>query len=92
MDEALLQQISKSLTHLVFRNTVVEDLHAKEAVLNDETMKILNKEVNNRIYTLLKWYTSGREEDRKAVSELISFSALYGSGWDPAEMLEISDF
>ena len=28
MDEELLQTISKALTHLVYRNTIVEDLHA----------------------------------------------------------------
>lgn len=54
MDEELLQTISRALTHLVYRNTIVEDLHAEGTCLDDETMKIINKEVNNRIYTLLK--------------------------------------
>ena len=43
--------MSRALTHLVYRNTVVEDLHAEGVCLDDETMKIINKEVNNRIYT-----------------------------------------
>lgn len=65
MNDELLQMISKSLTHLIYRNTIVEDLHAEGACLNDETMKIINKEVNNRIYTLLNWYLSGDEKNRK---------------------------
>jgi hypothetical protein len=43
MGEELLQTISKSLTHLVYRNTIVEDLHAEGASLDDETMKIIKE-------------------------------------------------
>ena len=92
MGEELLQTISKSLTHLVYRNTIVEDLHAEGASLDDETMKIINKEVNNRIYTLLNWYFSENEEDRDFVAQLVSFSSMFGSDWDKAEMLEKKDF
>ena len=42
MDEELLQTLSRALTHLVYRNTVVEDLHAEGVCLDDETMKIIN--------------------------------------------------
>lgn len=93
MNEELLQDVSRALTHLVYRNSVVEDLHAAGAVLDDPTMKIINKEVNNRIYTLLKWYTSDSEEDRERVAQLVAFSSLFGKGtWDPAEMMDESDF
>ena len=92
MNDELLQAISKSLTHLIYRNTIVEDLHVEGACLNDETMKIINKEVNNRIYTLLNWYLSGDEEDRKTLEELVSFACIYGSNWDKAEMLKKEDF
>ena len=44
MNDDLLQAIAKSLTHLVYRNTIVEDLHAEGACLDDSTMKIINKE------------------------------------------------
>ena len=53
MDERTLQALSKALTHLVFRNGVVENLHADSACLDDATMKKLNIDVNNRIYTVL---------------------------------------
>ena len=92
MDEELLQTLSRALTHLVYRNTIVEDLHAEGARLDDETMKIINKEVNNRIYTLLNWYFSENEEDRAFVAQLVSFSSMFGSNWDKAEMLEKEDF
>ena len=54
--------------------------------------KIINKEVNNRIYTLLNWYFSENEEDRDFVAQLVSFSSMFGSDWDKAEMLEKEDF
>ena len=92
MDEELLQTISKSLTHLVYKNTIVEDLHAEGANLDDKTMKIINQEVNNRIYTLLNWYFSEKEEDRDFVAQLVSFAGLFGSNWDKAEMLKKEDF
>lgn len=92
MNEELLQAIARSLTHLVYRNTIVEDLHADGACLDDRTMKIINKEVNNRIYTLLKWYLSENEDDRNFVAQLVSFAAIYGSDWDKAELLKKEDF
>ena len=42
MDEQTLQELSKALTHLVFRNGVVENLHADSACLDDVTMKKRN--------------------------------------------------
>ena len=93
MDEEVLQDISRALTHLVYRNTIVEDMHAQGAIMDDKTMKIINKEVNNRIYTLLKWYLSGSEEDREAVKMMVCFASNYGRGtWDKAEELKREDF
>lgn len=93
MKEEQLQNLSRALTHLVYRNTLVEDLHAMDAKLDDATMKLINKEVNNRIYTLLKWYTSENETEQKQVEDLVAFSSLYGKGsWDLAEELRLEDF
>ena len=44
---------SRALTHLVFRNGIVEKLHSEGKCLDDETMKLLNKDINNRMYTYL---------------------------------------
>lgn len=45
MDERTLQVLSKALTHLIFRNGVVENLHADGACLDNETMKKFNMPV-----------------------------------------------
>ena len=79
MNEEVLQKISRALTHLVYRNTVIEDLHVAGASLDNDNMKKINKDVNNRIYTLLKWYFSGGEEDKTFVEQLVSFAAMYGN-------------
>ena len=66
MDEDTLQALSRALTHLVFRNGAVEDLHAVGAVLDDTAMEQLNRDVHNRFYTLLAiWFNgTGPERDR----------------------------
>lgn len=63
MDERTLQALSKALTHLVFRNGIVENLHAAGANLDDETMKQLNMDINHRIYTVLNIWFNGTEEE-----------------------------
>ena len=63
MDERTLQALSKALTHLVFRNGIVENLHAAGANLDDETMKQLNMDINNRIYIVLDIWFNGTEEE-----------------------------
>lgn len=62
MDERTLQALSKALTHLIFRNGVVENLHADGACLDNETMEKLNKDINNRFYTLLSIWFNGTDE------------------------------
>ncbi len=52
MNEEILQNMSRELTHPVFRNGIVEELHSEGRCLNNETMKILNKDINNRMYTI----------------------------------------
>ena len=47
MDEELLQTLSRALTHLVYRNTVVEDLHAEGVCLDDETMKEVTRALHH---------------------------------------------
>lgn len=53
MMEEKLQNTSRALTHLVFRNGIVGKLHSEGKCLDDETMKLLNKDINNRLYTYL---------------------------------------
>lgn len=48
MDEHILQALSKALTHLIFRNGAVANLHATGACLDDETMAKLNRDTNKQ--------------------------------------------
>lgn len=89
--EAELQALSRGLTHLIFRNVqLVEEIHVKQTPINDEIMKILNIEINNRIYSLLSTWLNGTEEERIELLQHIQISSLYGRGtWDKARKVEL---
>ena len=90
MDERTLQALSKALTLLVFRNGAVESLHASYAALDDATMKVLNKDVNNRLYTVLSIWFNGTEEDVERLERALNFVArFYGQDWDKAEFVRV---
>lgn len=90
MDERTLQALSKALTLLVFRNGAVETLHANGACLDDDTMAILNRDVNNRIYTVLTVWLNGTAEDINRLERSMNFLAkFYGHNWDPAKTVNI---
>ena len=89
MDERTLQAFSKALTHLIFRNGKVENLHAAGAKLDDETMKQLNIDINNRLYTVLDIWFNGTEEEVERLERILNFLArFYGQGWDRAERVD----
>lgn len=54
LDDDELKLLSVELTRLVFRDGVAEELHSKDAVMHQTTMKALNIDVTNRIYSVLK--------------------------------------
>ena len=89
--EAELQSLSRGLTHLIFRNVqLVEEIHVKQMPIDDEIMKMLNIEINNRIYSLLSTWLYGTEEERLELLRHIQFSSLYGRGiWDKARKVKI---
>ena len=90
MDEQTLQALSKALTHLVFRNGIVENLHAASANLDDETMKQLNIDINNRIYTVLDIWFNGTEEEVERLERILNFLArYYGNSWNQAEWIDL---
>lgn len=86
-----LQAFSRGLTHLIFRNLrIVEEIHAEGVPLDDEMMKALNIEINNRIYTLLSIWLYGSEEEFNELLKTIKFNSFYGSGsWDAARKVEL---
>ena len=91
MDERTLQILSRALTHLVFRNGVAESLHASGATLDDATMEMLNRDVNNRFYTLLTIWFFGTDDEVEKLEQTLTFSArFYGRNWAPAVKIDIS--
>ena len=90
MDEQTLQALSRALTLLIFRNGAVEELHAKGERLTDETMRILNMDINNRFYTLLSLWFNGTEEDNAKLESTLNFLArFYGREWDKAQRIKL---
>ena len=72
-DERMLQVLSRALTHLVFPNGVVESLHVNGAVLDDATMEQLNRDVNNRFYTLLTIWIYGTDDELERLEQTFNF-------------------
>ncbi len=90
MNEAILQDMSRALIHLVFRSGIVEELHSEGRCLDNETMKILNKDINNRMYTYLSACFGGDEIELEKFDKTINYLAkYYGKDWDKAEKMEI---
>lgn len=73
--------IAKALTHYVFRNGPVEDMHA-DGKLTQEDMKVLNKYMVNRLAGILTAVHEGRWLQLEL---LYSFLQNYGIDWDKAE-------
>ncbi len=81
--ERLLSDRSKdilpiALTHYLFRNGPVEDMHA-DGKLSQNDMKILNKFMVNRIAGLLEAIDKG---EWLKLELLFNFYSLFGKDWD----------
>ena len=81
--ERLLSDRSKdilpiALTHYLFRNGPVEDMHA-DGKLSQNDMKILNKFMVNRIAGLLETIDKG---EWLKLELLFNFYSLFGKDWD----------
>lgn len=73
--------IAKSLTHHIFRNGPVEDMHAA-GQLSEEDMKTLNKYMVNRLAGIL---VAVYENKWLQLELLHDFLKEFGDQWDPAE-------
>lgn len=82
----LRNRLAIGLTHYVFRNGPVEDMHA-DGKLDQEDMKTLNKFMADRIVSLLYLAEEGRWED---LYRLLNFCMLYGLDWDEPQ-IDLSD-
>ena len=74
-------QLSKVLTHYLFRNGPVEEMYA-EGKLSDEEMKLINQFMVNRICGLLQ---IASEEKWLKLELLAQEYRFCGSDWDEAE-------
>ncbi len=89
LNEHILQILSRALTHLIFRNGEVELLHEKGACLDDETMAKLNRDINDRFYTVLTIWFNGTEDEQMRLERTLNFLAkYYGNRWDRAKYLD----
>ena len=73
--------LAKSLTHHVFRNGPVEDMHAA-GQLSEEDMKTLNKYMVNRLAGILLAIYENKWMQLESLHELLKG---FGDEWDPAE-------
>lgn len=76
-----IDAISKAITHFIFRNGPVEDMHANNQ-LSENDMKTINKYMVNRIAGLL---TAIEDNNWLQLELLFSYYRLFGTEWDKAE-------
>lgn len=76
-----IEFIAKAITHFVFRNGPVEDMHANNQLSQDD-MKTLNKYMVNRIAGLL---ITMADNNWLQLELLLSYYGRYGTEWDKAE-------
>lgn len=81
LKEENIDFISKALTHYVFRNGPVEDMHAA-GKLTQEDMKTLNKYMVNRIAGLVKLMQEG---EWLKIELLCNALRYFGTEWDKVE-------
>ena len=73
--------IAKALTHYIFRNGPVEDMHA-DGKFSQDNMKILNKYMVNHLAGILSAINEGRWLQLEL---LYAYLQKYGADWDKAE-------
>ena len=78
MDEEIIKELAKALTHACFRNGIVEDLHSKWACLTDENMTKLNKDIYNRIFSVLYYFFFGSDAEKDKLLESIKVKCEKG--------------
>ena len=83
MNQEFFDGLPTTLTHFVFRNGPIEDMHA-EGKLSDADMKLLNKFMVDKFATLLYYFL--QEERCFEILSLTHWSSHYGANWDVPEI------
>ena len=93
--DIILKRMAKALTVMIYRNGKIEDVHAGEYDeaygingIPDSCMKMLNKDVCNRMYTMLKALLGDSEEDYAIALGNIAFGGAQSMEWDEPELEE----
>lgn len=87
-----INKLAEALTHLIYRDGFIENLHAdKSKNLYDSDMKRLNKEIHNRIYTVLLLVFSTDKIAVNIYKHMLYGDTLFGymynnHNWDKAEI------
>ena len=76
------EDIARSLTHYLFRNGPIEDMHANSQ-LSQNDMMILNKFIYNRLTTIIYLL---KENDWVRLILILESQKQYGSDWDKPEL------
>jgi len=74
-----VKRLAQCMSVVCVRNTAIEEYHARGS-LSQEDMKKLNKEVCNKIYTVLKYLLTGSNNEKMQVTRLLEFLGPYD--WD----------
>ena len=78
-EDLRLKRIALLMASVCVRNTIIEDYHSR-GYLSQDQMKAFNKEVSDKIYTFLKFFLSGSEEEAGVL--LDSSMPLFPYDWD----------
>jgi len=81
LNEENIDMLSKAITHYIFRNGPVEDMHVDDK-LSENDMCTLNKYMVNKLATL---FSLAIDNDWLLIEEILAFHRLFGLSWDKAE-------
>lgn len=81
------KHFAKMMTQVIFRDSIIEDLHNKGAVLNDSVMEILNKDICNRMYSVLQIFLHMNDDAYELLDYIFHISSIRSGSWDDPEIV-----
>lgn len=78
LDKENMDKMAKAITHYIFRNGPIEDMHSEDK-FSQADMKKLNKYMVNKIGSIL---TCIYNEDWLKLELILAFNSIYGQEWD----------
>lgn len=87
LEDIPVSELAKILAVTCFRNGLIEDYHVSYGI-SDTDMKALNKDVVNRIATVLYWWKEGKFA---SLNLEFGFAASCAKEWDDPEDSELAE-